>query len=53
MPLVNDIAAMKGSLGYWINNQSTYHGIGLGFPISGFANSIADIACFTPHFTSS
>ncbi len=30
MPIVTDIAAQKGSLGYWRENQETYHGIGIG-----------------------
>jgi ribose transport system substrate-binding protein len=44
MPVVADIAALKGSLGYWINNRSTYHGIGTGLGPTWLGDAAANVA---------
>jgi ribose transport system substrate-binding protein len=44
MPVVADIAALQGSLGYWINNRSTYHGVGTGLGPTWLGDAAANVA---------
>lgn len=39
VPFIQDGAAMKGSMGYWINN-SDYHGYGSGYPTVSYGKSV-------------
>lgn len=43
IPIVNDIAAGKGSLGYWLKNRSTYTGTGSGGGASAYAELVSGI----------
>ena len=44
MPLVVDKDAMKGSLGFWLNNKDKYHGIAMGFDAANFGSISANVA---------
>jgi ribose transport system substrate-binding protein len=40
IPLIHDGAAMKGSMGHWINNED-YNGYGSGYPTVSYGKSVA------------
>jgi ribose transport system substrate-binding protein len=43
MPIVTDVAAQKGSLGYWRENKGTYHGIGAGLGAKPLSLAVAGV----------
>jgi ribose transport system substrate-binding protein len=43
VPMVTDIAAQEGSLGYWINNRDDYSGVGVGQGAAATGTAIADV----------
>jgi len=43
VPIIDDAGAMKGSLGYWINNKDSYASFGEGFPPVTYGKSIASV----------
>lgn len=44
VPIVADVGAMKGSLGYWIDNKADYTGFGQGLPPEDFGRAVANVA---------
>jgi ribose transport system substrate-binding protein len=43
MPIVTDIAAQKGSLGYWRQNRDSYSGVGAGLGAAPISLAVADV----------
>jgi ribose transport system substrate-binding protein len=44
VPPVNDIGGMKGALGYWRNNESSYTGFSQPYPTVDMGNAVVSIA---------
>ncbi len=44
VPPVQDVTVMKGSSAYWLKHRPEYQGVGMGFGITDFAQTVADIA---------
>jgi ribose transport system substrate-binding protein len=44
MPVVDDVANSKGSLGYWKQNEGAYQGVGTGLGGETYGAAIADVA---------
>ena len=47
MPSVVDAGNMKGSMGYWRNNQDSYNGAGSGVDLGKLGAATADVALRT------
>lgn len=43
MPIVTDVAAQKGSLGYWRENKGDYNGIGVGLGAKPLSEAVAGV----------
>lgn len=44
VPIVNDVAAVKGSLGYWLTHKSSYTGTGTGGGAAAFGQLVTQVA---------
>jgi ribose transport system substrate-binding protein len=44
VPPVQDVTMMKASSAYWLQHEPEYQGVGMGFGVTDFAQTVADIA---------